>query len=322
MSSFKSNVARGAAAPMGSDLTLMDLLTIGLVDWEGANFESERPLDSMRFAATVTEQLLSRLEVVEGQVASHVNALQLQALGLDSSINSWVDDHWVLLSKNAALECEVEMLRQTVERLDGEFGVLLAWVKALEWTAPSEYLSVEDLLRLGEGTVAEMEEDVAIEVESLETPIVMPVENVAPIPVRPPAPCRVVESSTTLRVIGEEEAREIEDHIVGAWQRQGADNDTPTIRVGLESSKSSAPSCVVPTVGLIQGQSLILSLEVRGYRMLSVMRAMTMMLNATVSACLLSSDNVGGELQLVFLISQEEFDSLLSGELEAERFTQ
>ncbi|KAF9643598.1 hypothetical protein BDM02DRAFT_3191418 [Thelephora ganbajun] len=61
-----------------------------------------------------------------------------------------------------------------------------------------------------------------------------------------------------------------------------------------------------------------LNLGVRGYQMLSVMRAVTMMPNSTVSTCLLSSDRVGGELQLVFLISQEEFDSLLSGELKAE----
>ncbi|KAF9649233.1 hypothetical protein BDM02DRAFT_3186403 [Thelephora ganbajun] len=39
--------------------------------------------------------------------------------------------------------------------------------------------------------------------------------------------------------------------------------------------------------------------------------------NATVSTHLRSSDNMGGELQLVFPISQEDFDSLLSGELKA-----
>ncbi|KAF9643178.1 hypothetical protein BDM02DRAFT_3192086 [Thelephora ganbajun] len=60
------------------------------------------------------------------------------------------------------------------------------------------------------------------------------------------------------------------------------------------------------------------SLGVRGYQMLSVMRVVTMMPNSMVSAHLLSSDHMGGELQLVFPISQEEFDSLLSGELEAE----
>ncbi|KAF9642578.1 hypothetical protein BDM02DRAFT_3192999 [Thelephora ganbajun] len=151
MSSFKSNVMRGAAAPMGSDLTLMDLLTVGLVDWEGANFAAERPLDSMRFAAAVGERLLTRLEVLEGTVTSHSNALQLQSSGLDSSINARVEDRRVLLAKNAALEREVEGLKGQVARLEGEFGVLLARVEALEWVTPSEYLSVEDLLRAGGG---------------------------------------------------------------------------------------------------------------------------------------------------------------------------
>ncbi|KAF9642861.1 hypothetical protein BDM02DRAFT_3230625 [Thelephora ganbajun] len=153
---------RGAAAPMRSDLTLMDLLTVGLVDWEGANFEAERPKDSMRFAATVAERLLTRLEVLEGQVTSHSNALQLQSSGLDSSINARVEDRHVLLTKNAALEREVEELKGKVTRLDGEFGVLLARVEALEWVTPSEYLSVEDLLRAGgEGGVVPMDSDEA-----------------------------------------------------------------------------------------------------------------------------------------------------------------
>ncbi|KAF9641945.1 hypothetical protein BDM02DRAFT_3194209 [Thelephora ganbajun] len=53
--------------------------------------------------------------------------------------------------KNAALEREVEGLKGQVARLEGEFGVLLARVEALEWVIPSEYLSVEDLLRAGGG---------------------------------------------------------------------------------------------------------------------------------------------------------------------------
>ncbi|KAF9642351.1 hypothetical protein BDM02DRAFT_3193420 [Thelephora ganbajun] len=129
----------------------MDLLTVGLVDWEGANFEADRPLDSMCFAATVAERLLTRLEVIEGQVIAHTNALQLQASGLDASLNTRVDDRRNLLAKNSALEREVEELKEKVNRLDGEFGVLLARVEALEWVTPSEYLSVEDLLRAGGG---------------------------------------------------------------------------------------------------------------------------------------------------------------------------
>ncbi|KAF9642807.1 hypothetical protein BDM02DRAFT_3192647 [Thelephora ganbajun] len=160
-----------------------------------------------------------------------------------------------------------------------------------------------------------------IAVEPEEAPIVAPVENEVPIPVVPPspAPCRtVVESSMTLQVIHEDEAREIEDRIVGAWQRQGADNVTPTTLIGSESSKNFGPSCVEPAMASTPEWLPTQSLEARGYQMLSVMRAVTLMLNATVSARLLSSDHVGRELQLIFLVSQEEFDSLLSGELEAE----
>ncbi|KAF9643145.1 hypothetical protein BDM02DRAFT_3192131 [Thelephora ganbajun] len=100
---------------------------------------------------------------MEGQVASHTNSLQLQASGLDSSLNARVEDHHVLLAKNAALEHKVEMLHQTVGRLDGELGVLLARVEALEWVALSEYLSMEDLLGLGTREVQAMESDVAVE---------------------------------------------------------------------------------------------------------------------------------------------------------------
>ncbi|KAF9641815.1 hypothetical protein BDM02DRAFT_3194510 [Thelephora ganbajun] len=143
MSSFKSNVARGAAAPIGTDLTLTDLLMVGLVDWEGANQEEDRPKDSMRFAATVSTQ---------------ANSLQLQASGLDTMLNHRSEDHRLLLGKNADLDREVGELKEVVTRLEGELGVLLARMEALEWAPSSEYLSVEDLLRLGgDGGVVSMD---------------------------------------------------------------------------------------------------------------------------------------------------------------------
>ncbi|KAF9641916.1 hypothetical protein BDM02DRAFT_3194267 [Thelephora ganbajun] len=158
--------------------------------------------------------------------------------------------------------------------------------------------------------------------------MVIPPENEVPVPVPAPAPAiplpaptprrMVVESTSTLHPISEDEARAIEDHLVGAWQQQGADNTIPIILGGSESNETSGPSCGGCVVELTQEQMGIQSPEARGYQMLSVMRAVTMMPNSTVSARLLSSDFVGGELQLVFPISQEEFDSLALGEMEAE----
>ncbi|KAF9643231.1 hypothetical protein BDM02DRAFT_3191996 [Thelephora ganbajun] len=252
-------------------------------------------------------------------VTTQANALQLQASGLDTLANQRSEDRHSLLDKNAALEQEVEELKQTVMRLDGEFSVLLARVESLEWTAPSEYLSVDNLgLRSDFRELASPSPGVEVEAEE---PTVVPPENAVPVPILPPGlvPRRtVVESTTTLRPIDEEEARAIEDRLVGAWQRQGVDNVTPIILVGSGSNETSSPSCDKPVVASSREQTGIPSPEARGYRMLSVMRAVTMMPNTTVSTCLLSSDFVGGELQLVFPISQEEFDLLALGEMEAE----
>ncbi|KAF9642263.1 hypothetical protein BDM02DRAFT_3193586 [Thelephora ganbajun] len=136
------------------------------------------------------------------------------------------------------------------------------------------------------------------------------VENAEPIPVPPPccAPRRtsVVELSTVLCIITPAEEREIEDRLVGAWQAQGrAAEVVPSIPAGSESNESFVPRCDMPVVMLSRELQETQNLGARGYRMLLVMRAVTMMPNSTVSACLLSSDH-------------EEFDSLLSGELEAE----
>ncbi|KAF9642722.1 hypothetical protein BDM02DRAFT_3192789 [Thelephora ganbajun] len=116
----------------------------------------------MRFAATVAERLLSRLEVLEGGVSAQANSLQLQASGLDAMLNAQSENRRFLLGKNAALEREVEGLKQRLESLSGEFGVLQARVEALEWVSPSEYLSAEDLLRMGGGgEVAPLDSDEA-----------------------------------------------------------------------------------------------------------------------------------------------------------------
>ncbi|KAF9642522.1 hypothetical protein BDM02DRAFT_3193085 [Thelephora ganbajun] len=139
----------------------------------------------------------------------------------------------------------------------------------------------------------------------------VPEENVDPIPVLAP-----VESTTTLRVITSED--EIEDRIIGAWQAQGESWDNASTLAGLELNVSSAGTCAGPVVESTRGSLVTLSPEARGYWLLSVMRAVSLMPNGTVLARLHSSDSVGGELQLVFPLNQEDFDALVSGEMTAE----
>ncbi|KAF9642859.1 hypothetical protein BDM02DRAFT_3192581 [Thelephora ganbajun] len=144
-----------------------------------------------------------------------------------------------------------------------------------------------------------------------------PEENAEPIPVPAPGPSRrsccgptrVVESTTTLQVITSED--EIEDRIVGAWQAQGGSRDSANTLAGSESNGSFVRTCAVPVVESTRGSLATLSPEARGYRLLSVMRAVSLMPNGTVLARLHSSNSVGGELQLVFPLNQEDFDALV-----------
>ncbi|KAF9643858.1 hypothetical protein BDM02DRAFT_3191128 [Thelephora ganbajun] len=119
-----------------------------------------------------------------------------------------------------------------------------------------------------------------------ETLIVAPTENAVPVPV-PPLCCAprrtVVESTTTLQVISEEEERALEDRLVAAMDSHNrAPGVVPSIPVGSESSENSAPRCDVPVVTLSREQMETLSPGARGYRLLSVMRAVMMMPNSTV----------------------------------------
>ncbi|KAF9652083.1 hypothetical protein BDM02DRAFT_3126684 [Thelephora ganbajun] len=159
-----------------------------------------------------------------------------------------------------------------------------------------------------------------------------PVENADPVPVPAPGPSRrsccglprVAQSTTTLQVITSED--EIEDRIVGAWQAQGRNRvrssprrDYHPYRKALGQRKYSRWLGVErPVVESTRGSLATLSPEARGYRLLSVMRVVSLMPNRTVLARLHSSDNVGGELQLVFPLNQEDFNALMSGEMTAE----
>ncbi|KAF9642189.1 hypothetical protein BDM02DRAFT_3193724 [Thelephora ganbajun] len=151
-----------------------------------------------------------------------------------------------------------------------------------------------------------------------------PEENMTPIPVPALGPSsrlccagRVVESTTTLHLISVEEEQEIEDHLVGAWQAQGEtgmrrsrpSRDFHPYHKALGSRKYSR--------WLGVKRDLRQKLR-RTCRSVDSGAGVTMMPNGTVFSCLRSSDMVGGELQLVFPLAQEDFDALLTGELSVE----
>ncbi|KAF9642203.1 hypothetical protein BDM02DRAFT_3133247 [Thelephora ganbajun] len=235
----------------------------------------------------------AKVNALKGQVSllsSHLLAIDRYSFDANKKVNAELekdgDKHNALVTFVVTHLTELELHCQGLSPIGGSGA------------APS-FESMPELTQ-------ETESAPAVEV-ALESPVIMPVENVVPIPIHPPCPIvprTMVESSTTLQSVSEEEG-ETEDRIIRAWQGRGADNTIPITLTGLELSESSGPSCTAPVVEVTWEQLGTRSPEARGYRMLSVMRAVTLMPNVTVSACLLSSDLV-------------EFDSLLSRELEAE----
>ncbi|KAF9642854.1 hypothetical protein BDM02DRAFT_3192584 [Thelephora ganbajun] len=151
MVSFKSHIQCQASAPLGLDLTLANLLTIGLINWDGVNTNINVPCNSMQLAASIGERLLTCLESAEAQVWTLENTLQLQVSGMDALLNQHSEDHHFLLGQNAALKHEVEGLKQGMAALEGEFSVLVAWMEGLEWLSSSKYLSMDELLCIGTG---------------------------------------------------------------------------------------------------------------------------------------------------------------------------
>ncbi|KAF9644395.1 hypothetical protein BDM02DRAFT_3190635 [Thelephora ganbajun] len=318
-----------------------------LVDDEKVLFN----LVSIRYSAVVADRLWSlfeaehkrndcveaELQALKGQVALLNNRLltvdrfsfdankkvntELEKDGVRlnrywSCLNTLQDKHNALVSFVRGHLSQLELHRRGLLLLRGKMCSCAAPESPIDGSGEAPSFSSPSTPRGGSPAVEVESEDSVVVPPENETPVPVP----ALVPVVPaPTPHRtVVESTSTLRLISEDEARAIEDRLVGAWQQQGADNAIPITLDGLESNETSGRSCGGRVMELTQEQMGIRSPEVRGYRMLSMMRAVTMMPNSTVSACLLSSDFVGGELQLVFPISQEEFDSLVLGEMEAE----
>ncbi|KAF9642544.1 hypothetical protein BDM02DRAFT_3193048 [Thelephora ganbajun] len=319
------------------DIVLFDLVLSGLVDHQEFDEPHKWSSRNIRYSAVVADRLWSlyeaerrrndrveaNLQVLKGQVSLLNNRLLMVdrfSFDANKKVNMELekdgDKHNVLVSFVGGHSSQLELHCRGLLSLRDKMCSCAAPESPIDGSGAAPSFSSPSTPRGGSP---------AVEVESEES-VVVPPENEVPVPVPAPViaipaptPRRtVVESTSTLRPISEDEARAIEDRLVGAWQQQGVDNAIPITLDGSELNETSDRSCGGCVVELTQDQMGIRSPEARGYRMLSVMRAVTMMPNSTVSARLLSSDFVGGELQLVFPISQEEFDSLASGEMEAE----
>ncbi|KAF9642378.1 hypothetical protein BDM02DRAFT_3193384 [Thelephora ganbajun] len=315
---------------------LFDLVASGLVDHQDFDEPHKWSSRSIRYSA-VNDRVEAELQALKGQVALLNNCLltvdrfsfdankkvntELEKDGVRlnchrSCLNTLQDKHNVLVSFVGGHSSQLELHRRGLLSRSDKMCSCAAPESLINGSGEAPSFSSPSTPRGGSPAIeVESEESVVVPPEN-EIPVLIP----APVPVVPaPTPHRtVVESTSTLHPISEDEARAIEDHLMGAWQQQGADNAIPITLDGLELSETSDRSYGGRVVELTREQMGIWSPEARGYRMLSMMRAVTMMPNSTVSARLLSSDFVGGELQLVFPISQEEFDSLVSGEMEAE----
>ncbi|KAF9642921.1 hypothetical protein BDM02DRAFT_3192465 [Thelephora ganbajun] len=159
-----------------------------------------------------------------------------------------------------------------------------------------------------------------------------PEENSQPIPVPawrvppgllgpgvPAIPPVVQESVTQLIPITEAEEREIEDTLVGAWQEQGHAHDNVPQASSTdpmsELSQSFGALSVGPSMGTIPATGQVASPEARAYRLLSMMRVVTLMPNSNVHARLVAR-GMTGEMQIVFPLNTEDFDALCSEQLD------
>ncbi|KAF9642630.1 hypothetical protein BDM02DRAFT_3132960 [Thelephora ganbajun] len=175
------------------------------------------------------------------------------------------------------------------------------------------------------GSTQETAPSPTVEVK-VETPVVAPVENVVPIPVHPPRPMvprTVVESSTTLQSILEEEG-ETKDRIIWVWQGRGAigSNRVPRDYHPYRKALGQRHPNYSCWLGVEQELRSKLRRAHRGNDSGAARDSESGSKGLSDAERDEGSDANAkldsGELQLVFPISQMEFDSLLSGEIEAE----
>ncbi|KAF9642782.1 hypothetical protein BDM02DRAFT_3192701 [Thelephora ganbajun] len=326
---------------------LFSLIQAGLVDHQAFDLPHKWSTRSSRYSAVMAERLWvlhtaekarndrleSELHTLKGEVqllSTHLLAvdrhsfdasnkvneeLKKDSVRLDrhrSCLNMIADKHNAAIKYISNMSSQQELHRLSLLALRENICLCNNRSDSAEAPVMSEPSLSPTLIRMVDTESGEMIVQPALE------------ENVNPIPMPAPGlshrsccgPTRVVESTTTLQVITSED--KIEDCIVGAWQAQGGSRDNASILAGSESNGNSAGTCAEPVMESTRGPLVTLSPEARGYRLLSVMRAVSLMPNGTVLAHLHSSNLVGGELQLVFPLNQEDFDALVSGEMTAE----
>ncbi|KAF9642117.1 hypothetical protein BDM02DRAFT_3133314 [Thelephora ganbajun] len=339
---------------------LYDLVSSGLIDHQDFDEPHKWSSRSIRYLAVVADRLWSlfeaerkrndcveaELQALKGQVALLNNRLltvdrfsfdankkvnaELEKDGVQlnrhrSCLNTLQDKHNALVTFIRGHSSQLELHRRSLLSLRGKMCLCAAPESPIDGSGEAPLFSSPSTPWGGSPAIEVESEDSAVVPPENETPVPVP----APVLVVPaPTPRRtVVESTSTLCPISEEEARAIEDRLVGAWQQQGA--------IGLHRAPrdyhpyQKALGQRHPNYSRWLGVERDLRSKLRRARrgvdsgadgdsesrskgLSDVER------DAGMSAHLLSSDFVGGELQLVFPISQEEFDSLVSGEMEAE----
>ncbi|KAF9643262.1 hypothetical protein BDM02DRAFT_3191941 [Thelephora ganbajun] len=134
MASFHQHVYHCATEVPPYDWMLNQLLTLGLVDWEGVNINFTFPKDGLRFTAVVGEWLLKRQEVTKMQV-------QDQAQVIASSLDLTITVHH---EKILHLESCVFELEHAMGEIKGEMlavAVQLEHCRCGETSSSSPYAS-------------------------------------------------------------------------------------------------------------------------------------------------------------------------------------
>ncbi|KAF9642183.1 hypothetical protein BDM02DRAFT_3193741 [Thelephora ganbajun] len=238
-----------------NEKVLFDLVLSGLVDHQEFDEPHKWSSRSIRYSAVVANRLWSlfeaertrndcveaELQALKGQVALLNNRLltvdcfsfnankkvntELEKDGVQlnchrSCLNTLQDKHNALVFFIGGHSSQLELHRRGLLSLHDKMCSCAAPESPIDGSGGAPSFSSPSTPRGGSPAVEVESEDSVVVPPENETPVPVP----ALIPVVPaPTPRRtVVESTSTLRPISEDEARVIEDRLVGAWQQQGA----------------------------------------------------------------------------------------------------